>query len=180
MKIDRLETHDRLEHFKKDQLDNINKGIQDTKKNPLYLAIQDRCPYIYIHVHARTCDDGVTKKILWHPRISRPLSSENAMLFRCKGYSDEVEICWMIPDRCMWSQYKKGNIVEHNEVARSIGDFQSNKKKLDEPHPDDLHEEIGALILEQVKNALRQDKLMMESIKTMLERESMLGCRKNR
>ena len=173
MKVDRLETHDRLEHFQNDQLDNINKGIMDTKRNELYQAIQDRCPYIYVHVHARTAEDGVTKKVLWHPRISRPESSDNAMLFRCKAYSDEVEICWMIPDKAMWDQYKKGNITEHSEVLRSIDEYKNNKEKLDKPHLEDLPENIGMQILQDVKVALRQDKFMMESVKSMLERESM-------
>ena len=172
MKIDRLETHDRLEHFHDDQLDNINKGILETKQNPMYIAIQDRSPYVYVYVHARTADDGVTKKLLWQPRISRPLSTTNAMLFRCKSYSDEVEICWMIPPKEMWDQYKKGNLTEHNEVVRSINEFQNQKKKLDEPHPQDVPESIGIQILENAKRALRQDKLMMESVQSMLERES--------
>jgi len=49
MKINRLEAHDRLIHFKKDQEANIFQGLDDClKKNPLSLALQARSIYSLI------------------------------------------------------------------------------------------------------------------------------------
>lgn len=43
MRLDRLETHDRLEHFIEDQKDIIAQGAEDClKKNPDSLRLQDR------------------------------------------------------------------------------------------------------------------------------------------
>ena len=73
MKINRLEAHDRLLHFKNDQNSTIQQGAEDClKKNPLSLALQDHSPYIYIFAHPRTADDGVNKRLLWQPRLTKP------------------------------------------------------------------------------------------------------------
>ena len=49
MKVNRLEAHDRLEHFKEDQSFNIFKGAEDClKKNPDALIMQEHSPYVYI------------------------------------------------------------------------------------------------------------------------------------
>ena len=52
MKLNRLETHDRLIHFKKDQEANIFQGAEDClKKNPDSLFFQSKCPYVYLFAH---------------------------------------------------------------------------------------------------------------------------------
>src|SRR5215470_6737494 len=88
MKLNRLETHDRLQHFVQDQSKNIWQGADDCmKRNPLSLALQDRSPYIYIFAHPRTADDGVTKRMLWQPRLTKPQAQSNSYLFRAKSNS---------------------------------------------------------------------------------------------
>src|SRR5882672_2443569 len=115
MKINRLETHDRLMHFKKDQEANIFQGAEDClKKNPLSLAIQDKSPYVYIFAHPRTADDGVNKRMLWDPRLSIPEPQTNSYLFRAISKTDIIEVIWMLPPVETWPQYKKGNITESN------------------------------------------------------------------
>ena len=100
MKVDRLETHDRLLHFKKDQALNIAQGAEDClKRNPLSLAIQSRSPYVYLFAHPRTADDGFTKRMLWQPRLTRPKAQTNSYLFRAQSNSDVIEVCWLLPPR---------------------------------------------------------------------------------
>lgn len=141
MKINRLETHDRLEHFKEDQSDVIAQGVEDClKKNPDSIALQQKCPYIYIFAHPRTHDDGVTKRMLWQPRLSRPEPQVNSYLFRAQSNTDLLEICWMIPPSELWDQYSKGKVTEDNLVMWSIEQFRNHKKRLASPHPDDLPE----------------------------------------
>jgi len=169
MKLNRLETHDRLLHFKKDQEINIFQGAEDClKKNPLSLAIQEKSPYVYIFAHARTDDDGVTKRMLWQPRLSIPNPETNSFLFRALSHSDLITIVWLIPPREMWNQYEKGKITESEEVMWSINQFLFNRKNLSKPHPEDLSEEkcveIMRPIIEEHRQSLKlKPKILEES-----------------
>lgn len=132
MKINPLDAHDRLEHFSKQDFD-IGACCQD--------LINQR-PFgdypFYIFAHARTDDDGVTKRLIWQPRLTKPKAQTNSMLF--KGYpgQDLVKIVWMIPAIEMWDQYEKGKLTENELIAESIYNFQNNRKKLEAPEEDDL------------------------------------------
>jgi hypothetical protein len=151
MKIDRLETHDRYQYFLNDQSKNIWIGAEEClKNNPLSLALQENSPYIYIFAHARTCEDGTTKKMFWSPRLSKPEAQSNSYLFRATSKTDLIEICWIIPSEEMWNQYKKGNVTESSIVTWSIDQFRYNKKWLERPHSDDISEERGKQILLKV------------------------------
>jgi hypothetical protein len=144
MKIDRLETHDRLEHFIEDQWKTISKGAEDClKRNPDSLALQEKSPYIYIFAHPRTCDDGANKRLLWQPRITKPKAQTNSFLFRAMSNSDVMMVCWLIPPKELWDQYKKGNVCESNIVLWSINQFQYNREELEKPDPQDLSDEMA-------------------------------------
>ncbi len=165
MKLNRLETHDRLVHLKKDQSLNIAQGAEDCLKiNPLSLALQERSPYVYLFAHPRTADDGVNKRMLWQPRLSRPKAEPNSYLFRAESFSDNLEVCWIIPATDLWPQYKKGNVTEHEIVLWSIDQYKTNSKGLETPDPRDLTEEQGRWILKQVVDEHRQS-LMLNKLK---------------
>lgn len=143
MKIDRLETHDRLEHFIENQWITISKGAEDClKRNPDSLALQEKSPYIYIFAHPRTCEDGANKRLLWQPRITKPKAQTNSFLFRAMSNSDVLMVCWLIPPKELWNQYKKGNVCESNIVLWSINQFQYNREELEKPDPQDLSDEV--------------------------------------
>lgn len=151
MKVDRLEAHDRLLHFKKDQWHILAQGIEDClKKNPLSLAIQERSPYVYIFAHPRTADDGVNKRMYYQPRLVKPEAQTNSYLMRAQSKSDVLEICWFIPPMETWSQYKVGNVTESETVLWSIQQFKTNKKGLEAPDPQDLSEDKARSILREV------------------------------
>jgi hypothetical protein len=66
MKLDRLDVHDRYEHFTKQDFD-IGECCQDLiNKRPF-----GDYPF-YIFAHTRTDDDGVTKRLIWQPRLTKP------------------------------------------------------------------------------------------------------------
>ncbi len=158
MKINRLETHDRLQHFVKDQSANIFQGAEDClKKNPDSLSIQEKSPYVYIFAHPRTNDDGVTKRMIWQPRLSIPEAQSNSYLFRALSNTDIIEVVWLLPPREMWSQYEKGNVTENAEVAWSIEMFKGCRSLLEKPHPDDMPEERARLILKAIVDEKLQD-----------------------
>lgn len=160
MKVDRLETHDRLEHFVNDQWKNIAQGAEDCLfRNPDSLALQERSPYIYIFAHPRTHDDGINKRLLWQPRITRPKAQTNSYLFRATSKADVLMVCWCIPPKEMWGQYRKGNVCESNIVLWSINQFQYNRQELERPDPHDLPDERAREIwLEFLKHGKNENK----------------------
>lgn len=132
MKIQRLDAHDRFTFFTKQEFD-IGKCCQDMiDKRPF----GDR-PF-YIFAHARTEDNGVDKRILWQPRLTKPTAQTNSMLFKAFPPSDNIKVLWIIPAEEMWGQFKKGNVTESQIVSESIYDYQHNRAKLQAREPDDL------------------------------------------
>jgi hypothetical protein len=157
MKLNRLETHDRLQHFVKDQSINIFLGAEQClKENRDSLAIQEKSPYVYLFAHPRTADDGVNKRMLWQPRLSIPSAQTNSYLFRAISHTDIIEVVWLIPPREMWKQYDKGNVTENNEIAWSIEMFKHKRSELEKPHPDDMSEEKAWLIFKAIRNEIAQ------------------------
>jgi hypothetical protein len=161
MKLNRLETHDRLLHFKKDQEANIFQGAEDClKKNPDSLFFQSRSPYIYIFAHPRTCDDGVTKKMFWQPRLWKPKAQTNSYLFRVKSNSDLIDVCWLLPPEEIWSQYSIGNITENEIVLWSIDNYLYHRDLLQADEPGDLSDEQGKPIMKEWIANKRMDRMM--------------------
>ena len=142
MKLKRLETHDRLSHFKQDQADNLFQGVDDcVRRNKDCVAMQAHFPYVYIFAHPRTADDGVTKRMIYQPRLSKPAAQTNSYLFRLLSNTDVVEIIWILPPREMWGQYQKGKVTESEDVLTSIYNFIHKRKELEAPHKDDWSDE---------------------------------------
>lgn len=150
MKIDILDAHDRYEYFTKQSFD-IGECCQDLiNKRPF-----GEHPF-YIFAHARTEDDGVTKRLIWQPRLTKPKAQTNSMLFKAYPGSDIVNVLWMIPAREMWAQYTKGKLTENKTVCESIHDFQNNRAKLEQREDDDLSDsQIDAIYREISSNANR-------------------------
>lgn len=160
MKLNRLETHDRLLHFVEDQSQTIWQGAEDClKKNSLSLAIQEKSPYIYLFAHPRTHDDGVTKRLVWQPRLSKPTPQTNSYLFRAVSNSDLIEICWLLPPREMWAQYSPGKVTESNWTSWSIHQFQHNREILQEAHAEDMSEERGRQVLKKILEEFANKKM---------------------
>ncbi len=121
MKLNLFEAHDRFQHLTKQNF-SIGECCQDLINQRPF----GNHPF-YIFAHARTDDDGVTKRLIWQPRLTRPKPQSNSMLF--KGYpgTDNVKVIWIIPDRNLWGQYKKGNVTESSIVEQSIYNFRFNR-----------------------------------------------------
>jgi hypothetical protein len=148
MKINRLETHDRFQHFIKQDF-NIAECCQDLINQRPF----GEHPF-YIFVHARTHDDGVTKRLLWQPRLTKPKSQSNSMLFKAYPGTDIIKVIWMIPSVELWEQYKKENVTGNETVSQSIYDYVNNREKLDQREEDDLSDHQVDIIYRQIsKNA---------------------------
>ena len=165
MKINRLETHDRLVHLKNDQSNIISQGAEEClKENPLSLALQERSSYIYIFAHPRTADDGVTKRMLWQPRLSKPEPQTNSYLFRVPSHTDLLEICWILPPEDMWKQYNKGNVTESDIVLWSIDQFMNHKYILAQPDREDLSQHQIINIYREIAREMDEDKMRIKPV----------------
>lgn len=166
MKIDRLETHDRLLHFIKDQSENIYKGADDClKKNIDSLKIQEKSPYVYIFAHPRTTDDGLNKRLLWQPRLIKPKAQPNSYLFRAVSHTDMMETCWIIPPIDLWKQYDAGKVCESNWAAWSIAQFIHNRKELEKPFPEDFsYEQVRNIMIDIWTNSINEKKQTQQGV----------------
>ena len=142
MKLDLFETHDRLDYLKKDQSSAVAQGAEDClKKNITSLALQDHSPYIYLFAHPRTADDSANKRLLWQPRLTKPKPQTNSYLFRAESKTDILEVCWLLPPRELWPEYKSGKMFASDLVLWSIDQFENNRKQMAAPYKDDLSDE---------------------------------------
>jgi hypothetical protein len=164
MKINTLETHDRLKKFTSQgfQIAECCQNLIDQKPFGNY-------PF-YIFAHSRTDDDGFTKRLIWQPRLTKPKSQTNSMLFKAYPGSDNIKVIWMIPARELWDQYTKGKMLENQTVCNSIHDFQYKRELLDKKEDDDLSDETIEQIYRDLSleaNSQKRISKMYESIKGM-------------
>lgn len=135
LKLDRLETHDRYKSFTSQGSD-ISACCQDLiNKRPFGNHA------FYIWVHSRTDEDGSSKRLIWQPRLTRPLPQTNSMLFKAYPTNDTIKIIWILPPREMWSQYEKGKVCQNEMIGQFIYDFEHNRALMERNEPDDLTDE---------------------------------------
>lgn len=159
MKINPLDAHDRLIHFTKQQF-NISECCQDLiNKRPF-----GNHPF-YIFAHARTDEDGVTKRLIWQPRLTKPKAQTNSMLFKAYPGTDNVKVIWMLPSRELWGQYKKGLLTQNQTIYESIQAFQNNRELLERRESDDLHDwQIDNLYREIAQQRKRKNETKVDSL----------------
>ena len=155
MKLNRLETHDRLQHFTKQSF-SISECCQD--------LINQR-PFgehaFYIFAHARTDEDGVTKRLIWQPRLTKPRAQSNSMLFKAYPGKDMIKVLWMIPAEELWGQYGKGLMTENKTVQESIHDFKHNRAKLEQKEEDDLSDAQIDAIYANIRDGSKRNHLIV-------------------
>ena len=157
MQISPLDAHDRLLHFTKQ-----NFSIEECCQNLIDQRPFGNYPF-YIFAHARTDDDGVSKRLIWQPRLTKPKAQTNSMLFKAYPGNDVIKIIWMIPAREMWSQYKRGKMTENETVHVSIENFLHRRAELEAKEDDDLSDEKINEIYKDLKIEAKRKKLMEKS-----------------
>ncbi len=152
MKLDRLETHDRYLHFTKQQFD-IGECCEEVIRNrPNEFGNR---PF-YIFAHPRTDDDGVTQRLIWQPRLTRPKPQTNSMLFKAYPPTDVLKVIWIIPKRELWPNYGIGLICENKTISESIENFKNNRKKLEQADNEDLSDDDACKIYQEIARNSKQ------------------------
>jgi len=154
MKINILDAHDRLKHFTKQSFD-IAECCQDLINQRPF----GNNPF-YIFAHARTDDDGVRKRLIWQPRLTKPKAQTNSMLFKAYPGTDAIKVIWMIPARELWAQFEKDKLTENKTVCESIYNFRFHKEKLEAKEEDDLSDIQIDSIYREISSGISGKKLM--------------------
>lgn len=164
MKINRLDAHDRLISFTKE-----NFSINECCQNLINQKPFGDYPF-YIFVHPRTDEDGVTKRLIWQPRLTKPRAQTNSMLFKAYPGTDIVKVIWMIPARELWETYEKGKMTENKLISESIDGFVNRRNELeareDDDLPDWLIDDLYAEIARRAKNERETRGFRMDSSKS--------------
>jgi hypothetical protein len=135
MKVDLHETHDRFKHFVSQDF-SIDECCQDLVNQKPF----DHNPF-YIFCHSRTHDDGVTKRLIWQSRLTKPKAQTNSMLFKAYPGTDIIKVIWIIPSRELWPEYMPGKVNENKMIWECIQDFINTPEKLEKREEDDLPDE---------------------------------------
>lgn len=156
MKLNVLDAHDRLKQLKKQDF-SIGECCQD--------LINQR-PFgdypFYIFAHTRTEDDGVNKRLIWQPRLTKPEAQSNSMLFKAYPGSEEIKVIWILPAEELWAQYEKGLVTENQTVVESIYNFRYHKKKMEAREHDDLEDyRIKDIYSEIARNSQVKKKIIL-------------------
>jgi hypothetical protein len=178
MKLNRLETHDRFLHYIK-QSNDIAECVQSLIDQKPF----GNHPF-YIFAHARTIDldekiaifqqdlnehilnpfhirkyailaDVPEKRLVWQPRLTKPKSQPNSMLFKAYPGTDNINILWILPPEEHWGQSEKGNVTEHDISAWSINMYRYKKYQLDKKEDDDLSDSQIDRIYQEISNGAK-------------------------
>lgn len=168
IELNALETHDRLLDFKQKNQDSVEGQIQKMiQENPF-----DGLPF-YIFAHKRTLTDTErslhfqthnyslenipSHKIVWQPRLQKPKSCLNSMLFKVDpSFPEQVKVIWILPEREQWEAHKKGKMTQDPTVVESIEAFENDRQALDHPEPDDPDDERARNIYQRLYPQLWQ------------------------
>jgi hypothetical protein len=181
MKINTLETHDRLLEFNKNA-ETIYQGCMDCLRN-----VPDSITFpFYIYAHSRQIDyeeqlsivnDSIvamkkapTERLIWSPRITKPKATSNSYLFLVLQRPDLIKTIWLLPKRELWPQYAPGKMTFSEDVWTSIQNYKHSKAKLEAPDPDGpmSHHEIAwkSIYAHEAHKRLmeKQQQAMMDSL----------------
>jgi hypothetical protein len=143
MKVDFFETHDRLLHFKSDW-DVISQGVQDCIDNvpeeikmPFYvfghsrqIGMDERFN-LFFQGHWQEMKDVPSERIIWMPRITKPLAEPNSYLFKAKKGTDLVDIEWILPKKELWDQYEPGKMTHNEVIWTSIQNYKHARAEME-------------------------------------------------
>lgn len=175
MKIDRFETHDRLLMFNH-QNKLISEGCQDCIKNrpeeygdhPFYIFAHKRSlqwderinlfqtDHIMSQInpnHLRKyfkSEDVPSHRLIWEPRLTKPVSQTNSMLFKSYPPGDNIKIIWIIPEREIWPELSSEHMLGSDIVSDSIYLFQYDRKELEKKEIDDLPDHLIQRIMREI------------------------------
>lgn len=154
MKVNLLDADDRFLHFKKKDY-----GVNDQAKKILDSKPFGDNPY-YIFVHTRQTDTTLDHRVIWQPRLLKPVPALNSMLFRVPKGAKAFDVIWIIPPVEIWPEFEKGQIHEDDTIQQSIYLFRRRFAELSAPDPTDLSgEEAQNILFEMYPLVFRRETL---------------------
>jgi hypothetical protein len=74
-------------------------------------------------------------RIVWVPKIIKPVPTSNSYLFLCRKNSDVHQIIWILPRKALWEQYKPGMVAFNDNIYISIMNYTHRYKEMCQPDP---------------------------------------------
>lgn len=167
MKVNLLETHDRLLSFTT-QRNEISECCQDliNKRpfgdHPFYIFAHSRTIgldekfKLYLSGRYPTIDKVPDKTIIWQPRLTKPKAQENSMLFKAYPGSDNIKVIWMLPARELWEQFQINKMTANETIILSIDNYLNHRAELEAKEPDDLPDAVIDRIYREISADARR------------------------
>lgn len=96
----------------------------------------------YINSFMKDTEDVFVKRLIHHPRLTKPEPVPNSRLYRVDpNRPDEVTVMWILPNAEEMKLFKKGKVFEDELINDSIRMYHKDKGKLRQKEPDDLPDE---------------------------------------
>jgi hypothetical protein len=97
----------------------------------------------YIHSFVKRVDDATgVKKMIHHPRLTKPDPTPGASLIRVDPeMPGEMKVMWTIPNQETFGLYKYKKAFADKFVWECINTYKKNPAQLIQPEPDDLSED---------------------------------------
>ncbi len=154
MKVNLHETHDRFSHFTAN-----NFGADEQARKIVEAKPFGDNPY-YIFVHTRQTDTTLDHRVIWQPRMLKPVPQLNSMLFRVPKEGGCYQVIWVIPPVEIWPEFDKGMVHQNDIVQESIYMFSKRFLELSQPFADDLTgEEAQNVMFEMYPLIFQRDTL---------------------
>ncbi len=143
MKVDLLETHDRLKEFNSGW-QAVSQGVQDCIDNvPDEIKMQfyvfghtrqigiDERFNLYFQGHWQDIKDVPSERIIWMPRATKPLAEPNTYLFRTRKGTDLVDINWILPKKELWDQYSPDKMTHNDVIWTAIQNYKHYRAEME-------------------------------------------------
>lgn len=96
----------------------------------------------YIHSFLKDTENVMVKRLIHHPRLTKPRPMPNTRLFKVNPkVSGEVEVMWILPGLEEMHLFKKGKLFENEIINDSIRTFLKDPAKLRVREADDPSDE---------------------------------------
>lgn len=150
MKINRLETHDRFEHFKKNQkdLDNFLQKVNEERPfglHPFYvfiihkktLGLDEKLDLVKKNKYLKL-EDTPEALMAIQARLSKPQAAPNTTLIKIYPAQEYCKVIWTLPQQELWDQFLKDTIFNEDELTlRSILAYLNDRRSLEAYEADD-------------------------------------------
>lgn len=135
------------------------KGSNERSLEEILVEIIESRPFgdhkFYIHSFMKDTENVFVKRLVHHPRLTKPAPMPNSRVFKVDPKDPEVvRVMWILPGIEDLDKFKKGKVFEDETINDSIRAYQKDPARLRQPEPDDPSDEEIRRIYASLKKDL--------------------------